>query len=116
MAMSQVAAGNAVECIKPWVVSDKWTDTTPTTGIDPSGWDQMDSFDAGDTYTQGVSGFKATGPGNDYGLQLVLKQGQTGGWSSGWTMEIDLGRTGAAPYGEEIRGCPDWVPTVGLYD
>jgi hypothetical protein len=114
-AKAQVAGANAVECIRPWVVSDKWTDTVASTGTDPSGWDQMDSFDPGDTYTPGVSGFKATGLGNDYGLQLVLKQGTVGSWSAGWTMEIDLGATGAAPYEEEIKRCPDWVPTVGLY-
>lgn len=114
-AKAQVAGANAVECIRPWVVSDKWTDTVASTGTDPSGWDQMDSFDPGDTYTPGTSGFKATGTGNDYGLQLVLKQGTVGSWSSGWTMEIDLGMTGAAPYEEEIKRCPDWVPEVGLY-
>ena len=28
-------------------------------------------------------------------------------------MEIDLGMTGAAPYEEEIKRCPGWVPRGG---
>jgi len=116
-ATAQVANGNAVECIKPWVVSDKWTDnsTGAAGGLTPSVWDQMDSFDPGDTYTRGVSGFAASGTTNEYGYQLVLKQGQNGTWSSGWTMEIDLGGSGSSDYQDEIEGCPAWVPTVGLY-
>jgi hypothetical protein len=121
-AMAQVAAGNAVECIKPWVVSDKWTDvsTGAAGGLVSGAWDRMDTYDPGDSYTPGTSGFKATGPNNDYGLELPLKAGNLSPgsvWSSGWTMEIDFpGANGADPYREEIRRCPDWVPTVGLYD
>ena len=73
-------------------------------------------FDPGvDSYTPGTSGFTATGTPNDYGLQLVLKQGVTGTWSSGWTMEIDLGNNGSNAYKQEIEGCPGWVPLVGMY-
>src|SRR5262249_6145824 len=86
-------------------------------GLDTTGWDQMDVFDPGvDTYTPGTSGFQATGTPNDYGLQLVLKQGQIGTWSAGWTMEIDLGSNGSNDYRDEIEGCPGWVPVVGLYN
>jgi hypothetical protein len=119
-ATAQVAAGNAVRCIKPWVVADKWADnsTGAAGGLLPSAWDQMDVWDPGiDTYTPGTSGFTATGTPNDYGLELVLKQGQIGTWSSGWTMEIDFpGCPGSACYSDEIEGCPAWVPVVGLYD
>jgi Putative Flp pilus-assembly TadE/G-like len=113
-ATAQVAAGNAVQCIKPWVVADKWTDLSAS-GLDTTGWDQMDSWDPGvDTYA--APGFKATGTPNDYGLELVLKEGVTGTWSSGWTMQIDFGVSGSSAYQDEIEGCPNWVPTVGLYD
>jgi hypothetical protein len=116
-ATAQIARGNAVECIKPWVVADKWTDVIPSTGSDPTQWDQMDTFDPGDSYTPPTSGFRATGTPNDYGLELVLKAGVTGTWSSGWTMEIDFpGNPGSSAYNEEIERCPTWVPTVGLYD
>jgi hypothetical protein len=113
-ATAQVAAGNSVECIKPWVVADKWIDNSAT-GSNTTAWDQEDNWDAGvDSYT--APGFKATGTGNDYGLELALKEGATGTWSSGWTMEIDLGSHGSNDYRDEIAGCPTWVPTVGLYN
>jgi hypothetical protein len=107
-------AGNSTECIKPWVVADKWIDNSGT-GLNTSGWDQMDTFDPGvDSYA--APGFKATGPGNDFGTQLVLKAGETGSWSSGWTMQIEFGQPGSSAYKDTILGCPDYVPTVGLYD
>src|SRR6185503_2041506 len=63
-ATAQVAGGNAVQCIKPWVVADKWVDSSGT-GSNTSGWDQEDIWNDGvDSYTS--PGFKATGTGNDY--------------------------------------------------
>jgi hypothetical protein len=111
-ATAQIAAGNALECIKPWVVADRWTDNSGT-GSNTSGWDQEDSFNPGvDTYTA-ASGFSAE---TDIGLQLMLK-GDGHDLSSGWNLEIDLnGGNGGNVYNDEISGCPDWVPTVGLYD
>lgn len=112
-ATAQVGKGNAVECVKPWAVADKWEDHSNTGSI-PSGWDQEDSFqgDGPDIYTKGVTGFSAV---TDVGLQLMLK-GEGHDFSSGWNLEVDLnGGNGGAVYNDEIRGCPDWVPTVGLY-
>ncbi len=92
-ATAMAGAGNSVECIKPWVVADKWIDNSGT-GLDPTGWDQMDAFNPGvDTYVD--PGFKATGLGNDFGMQLVLKDGNVGDYSSGWTMQIDFGEHGS---------------------
>jgi hypothetical protein len=109
-ATAQVAAGNALECIKPWVVVDKWVETTAG-GLNPSGWDQEDVFTPGvDPYVK--PGFSAA---TDVGMQLMLK-GDGHDWSSGWSLEIELGGgNGAAPYRNEIQGCPSYVPTVGLY-
>jgi hypothetical protein len=109
-ATAQVAAGNAVTCIKPWIVVDKWTDNSGT-GTNTSGYDQNDTFNPGvDTYTG--PGFSAT---TDVGYQLMLK-GEGKDWSSGWSLEIDLnGGNGGAVYNNEISGCPSYVPTVGLY-
>jgi Flp pilus assembly protein TadG len=113
-ATAMAGQGNSVECIKPWVVADKWVDNSGT-GLDPTGWDQMDVFNPGvDTYT--APGFKASGIANDYGTQLVLKAGQTGEYSSGWTMEIEFGVPGSNAYLDALQGCPDFVPTVGIYD
>lgn len=108
-ATAQVAAGNAVTCIKPWVVADRWTDNSGG-GSNTSGWDQMDSFEFGtDTYTG--AGFTPA----DIGMQLMLK-GDGKDWSSGWTLEIDLnGGNGGNVYRDEIAGCPNHVPKVGLW-
>ena len=113
-ATAMVGAGNAVRCIKPWIVADRWTDNSGT-GSNTGGWDQDDVFQPGtDVYSP--PGFRAEGPGNDVGLQLPLK-GEGKEWSSGWSMEIDLGGgNGGNVYRDEIASCPSWVPTVGLYN
>jgi hypothetical protein len=120
-ATAMVSSGNAVQCIKPWIVADKWQDSSPDT--DPAGatpsyygdsWDRDDTFDgsAGDTYnaTQGFN------PSFDSGYQMPLKPGSIGTWSAGWAMEIDFGMTGSANYKYNIEGCPSWVPTVGIFN
>lgn len=115
-ATAMAGAGNSVECIKPWVVADKWIDNSvgADAGMGP-GWDQMDTFDpAVDTYA--APGFKAEGTPNDFGTQLVLKDGNTGEYSSGWTMQIEFGVPGSSAYEDTITGCPSYVPTVGFYD
>ena len=114
-ATAMAGAGNSVSCIRPWTVADKWIDNS-NTGLNPNGWDQMDEFNPGvDTYA--VPGFSANPNGpNDIGLQLVLKEGQQGVWSSGWTMQIDFGQPGANNYRDAISGCQEWIPVVGLYN
>ncbi len=116
-ATAMAGRGNSVECIKPWVVADKWIDKSvgAEAGLNPNGWDQMNTFNpAHDEYV--APGFKATGPNNDYGTQLVLKEGKTGDYSSGWTMQIEFGVSGSKAYEEALAGCPEFVPTVGIYD
>jgi hypothetical protein len=115
-ATAQIAKGNALECIKPWVVADRWVDNSGT-GINTSGWDQMDTFSppslgGTDTYVKSL-GFSAE---TDMGLQLMLK-GDGRDWSAGWDLEINLIGTGGsgAEYNNEIKTCPDYVPVVGLY-
>ena len=116
-ATAQVAAGNSVQCIKPWMVVDKWDDRSGT-GTNTAGWDQLDMFDPGvDVYTKpGYRAMPGTSPPipADIGLQLMLKGDSE--WSSGWSMRVELGGgNGSATYLDEIRGCPDWVPEIGLY-
>jgi hypothetical protein len=110
-------AGNSVDCIRPWVVADKWIDNTTGAagGITPGAWDLMDTYDpAVDSYTP--PGFTADGPNNDVGFQLALKEGQTGTWSSGWTMQVEFGVPGSNAYHDSIPDCQSWIPSVGLYD
>jgi hypothetical protein len=107
-ATAEVVAGNAVRCIKPWIVADKWIDNDESGG----GWAQGDTFSPPtDTYTN--PGFD---PAVDTGLELVLKAGVVGTWSTGWTQEIDFGCSGSNCYRDELEGCPSWVPTVGIYN
>jgi hypothetical protein len=112
-ATAQIASALNVQCIKPWAVADKWTDNSAT-GVNKTGWDQEDVFNPPtDVYT--APGFKATGPNNDYGLEVMLKGDDD--WAAAWSMEIDLnGGGGSPPYEAEIGGCPTWVPTVGVYN
>jgi hypothetical protein len=107
-ATAEVTSGNAVRCVKPWIVADKWQDNDESGG----------SWDQDDTYSPGVDTYIAPGfdPTVDTGLELPLKPGENGTWSAGWVMEIDFGCMGSNCYEENIEGCPDWVPTVALYD
>jgi hypothetical protein len=113
-ATAQVAAGNAVQCIKPIVVADKWTDNS-STGSNLTGWDQEDVFGPGDVYTR--PGFKASGPGNDIGLEVVLKGDDAN--AAGWSREVELGGgNGGNVIPDEFVGCPTWVQnrTFGIYE
>jgi Putative Flp pilus-assembly TadE/G-like len=115
-ATAQVTAGNSTKCIKPWGVADKWDDNSGT-GLDTSGWDQLDQFDPGvDTYipstSTGTTGFTLE---NDKGLQLALKGDHTN-WMAGWSNEIQFpGATGSSDYEAAIVGCPSFIPEVGYY-
>ena len=113
-ATAMVGAGNSVLCIKPWIVADRWTDNSGT-GSNTTGWDLEDVFNPGiDVYTP--PGFRARGTPNDYGMQMALK-GDRNQWSSGWSLEIELGGgNGANTYRSEIAGCPAWVPAIGIYN
>lgn len=116
-AMAEITAGNAIQCIKPWIVADKWTDSTPDTDVAPyatDSWDRADDFLPGTDSYSITSGFT---PSIHTGYQMPLKPGNIGTYSSGWAMEIEFpGCPGGNCYRDEIDGCPAWVPTVGLYD
>ena len=90
-ATAQVAAGNAVRVHQAVGRRRQVDGHRASTGTDPSAAGIRWTFDPGDTYTPGTQASQRPVPANDYGLQLVLKQGIIGTWSSGWTMEIDLG-------------------------
>lgn len=113
-AMAEITAGNAVKCVKPWIVADKWIDasTGAAGGSVPGAWDLLD------TYTAPPDSYVAPGftPQVDTGLQMPLKPGNIGTYNSGWAMEIDFGCMGGNCYRDNIESCPSWVPTVGIYD
>ena len=92
-----VAAGGTVKCLKPWIVADRWPAGQPVT-----------SYVA--PYFPGHTGYKVD---TDTGLQLVLKEGEPGTMSSGWTGTLNLpDPPGTPPYESNISGCNQ--TTVGI--
>jgi hypothetical protein len=94
-ATARVAIADASDCLKPWIIPDKWLDNYDVTGStneDPPQWTEDDRFETRDdrdnplpnpdVYTPpttpgGGTGFKATpiSQGGDIGRRVVLKQG-----------------------------------------
>lgn len=77
-ATAEVTSGNSITCIKPWILPDRWIESTGT-------WDVEDSFNpnVGDTYTN--PGFAYP---RDKGVELILK-GDANEWSAGWVQELE---------------------------
>jgi hypothetical protein len=93
-ATAVVASGGTVKCLKPWITPDRWPEGEPVSSyIGP--------------YYAGHTGYNVE---TDIGLQLVLKEGEPGGMSSGWTGTISLPNPPGTPeYEANIAGCN---PTV----
>ena len=92
-ATARVAIADSSDCMKPWIIPDKWLDhydVTPT--IDVDNWTDDDRFETRDNRdnplpnpdvytppspTNAGTGFKATpqSQGGDLGRRVVLKQG-----------------------------------------
>lgn len=115
-ATAQVITGNAVECMKPWAVADKWDENWENGKPNPGNWTPDSIFDkymkqgnqyvpdpsvlTPDVYIAPTAGSAGTGfapfdaQGNqtsDYGLPLVLKIGASENrLSSGWFLALDL--------------------------
>lgn len=113
-AMAQVTSGNAVQCIKPFAVPDKWIDNNEAP---IGGWTQADTFQPPtDQYVAGEDGSGFTVEA-DYGYELMMKPGSTNDWSAGWAQLLTFtGNNSASEVQQEVVGCPDFVPTVGIYD
>lgn len=96
-ATAVVATGGTVRCLKPWIVADRWPAGQPVTSyIAP--------------YFPNHTGYNVT---TDIGLQLVLKEGDPGTMSSGWTGTLSLPNPpGTPPYEANISGCNQ--TTVGI--
>lgn len=102
-ATAETASGNMITCLKPWTIPDKWTEGSG----DP--WTVFDTFNPadGDFYTPPYqaehSGYTVE---ENLGLQLVLKQGDVGIYSSGWTNLVDLpDAPGTPPYRANLEQC-----------
>jgi hypothetical protein len=96
-ATAVVANGGTVRCLKPWIVADRWPEGEP-----------VSSYVA--PYYPGHTGYNVD---DDIGLQLVLKEGDPGGMSSGWTGTISLPNPPGTPeYRSNIALCNQTV--VGI--
>jgi Flp pilus assembly protein TadG len=133
-ATAQVAVGNAVNCLKPWAVADRWNEQRTDTGVaDPGPWVPTDTFDRFDkfgnllpappdldSYTPGVDGFRPLNPdgsySTDYGLEITLKFGDPNNsaqLTSGWFMPLAIGGTGGDVYRDNISGCAAGTYALG---
>jgi len=129
-ATAQIATGNQLECLLPFAVIDRWSDSFDDSvdtqyfendGIlDPGvdGWTSNDDFQptSGDTYVApydgntDLTGWTVDG---DYGRQLMVKAGQIGQYSAGWAQQIDLpNSTGSSDYRWNIENCN--IQPVGI--
>lgn len=132
-ATAKAGYGNAVECLKPWAVADKWEEHRP---IDPGVWDENSIFDRYDD--KGVqlpnpvdiyrppgdpnfTGFHPYNPGDmsfseDYGRRITLKIGDAknpGQISSGWFQPLVLTCVGGNCYRDAISGCAAGTFAIG---
>jgi Putative Flp pilus-assembly TadE/G-like len=120
-ATAEVASGNQIRCLLPFAAIDRWADNhdenpdptyfanDPLTGT--AGWSQNDMYQSaqGDVYippyngNTNHTGWKVT---NDFGRQMVLKDGAVGTYSAGWALTVDLpDSTGSQDYKWNIQNC-----------
>lgn len=93
-ATAVVANGGTVKCLKPWIVPDRWPAGQPVTAYRPP-------------YTSAHTGYNVD---DDIGFQLVLKEGDPGSMTAGWTGTLELPNPPGTPeYKANIAGCN---PTV----
>ena len=128
-ATAEAGLGNAVDCIKPFAVADKWWERRPVaaTWTVDSTYDSYDKFGnllppvvdlyEPPTETSFGSGFHPYGPLNDYGLKLTLKQGASNDPSalaSGWFMPLAFPNDkGGDDFRDNIAGCYPTPAYVG---
>lgn len=141
-ATAQVETGNAVECLKPWAVADRWHEHWESGAPNAGPWTTTSAFDKyvknGNNYNPdpsvtipdvyvaptaaspgtGFTPFDATGkPSSDYGLQMNLKLGSgENRISSGWFLALDLPCPqggGGDCYEDNIKACTPNIFAVG---
>lgn len=117
-ATAQAISANAVNCLKPWAVMDKWIDAQD------SPWTQASIYtpSLGDSYVPPYPGLTTTGFSNkdangnpiDAGRQMILKMQNPGPmspnvaqWGAGWALALDLPPPPGPknPYERNITGC-----------
>jgi hypothetical protein len=130
MAIAQVAAGNASDCLKPWAIPDKWDENYPVN----KEWELTDQFDTakkqGNDYVPYADPDIYRPPGdanptgfdirNDLGMPVTLKYGNPqDAPAPGQFLPIDLPtadgspEVGGANYRANIAGCNGVPIAVG---
>jgi hypothetical protein len=130
-ATAQVAVANATNCLKPWMIPDKWQEHYP---VNPGVYDpEKSEFN---TQTSGknpvplanpdqyrpptsadMTGYRATGTPNDIGMLVTLKgEDQNVGLTTpGWLYAVRLnpGDSGADDYKDHIERCSGDTVRIG---
>jgi hypothetical protein len=106
-ATAQLMTANWANCIKPWMVQDKFIDQ-----FDIDGTGTNDVFDLGiDTYTQ--PGYRV--PADITGIPMTLQAGDpTSSAAPGQYYRIDLTGGGASAFLDNISGCANVSPTTTM--
>jgi Putative Flp pilus-assembly TadE/G-like len=120
-ATARAISANSANCLRPWVVADKWLESAA------GGWTQQSLYEPpADVYTPpsatssgtGFSNKDANGNPVDAGLQLSLKLAHSGPpatpgtLTAGWSMAVDLPNASVPAYASNISGCT--TATVGI--
>jgi Flp pilus assembly protein TadG len=135
-ATARVAVADASDCLKPWIIPDKWADNHDTTAPIDTTWTADDTFETGnqqgqtwtpynppDVYTPPSSSGTGTGftVQNDLGLMVTLKAGgpQTS-ISPGVYFPVRIptytgGSTGGSDYRANIADCNGVAIPIGTF-
>ncbi len=110
-ATAEAAPANAMQCVKPFTIPDKWVERqTPP-------WDPTDTYDAYDNKGKplanpdiyipvGQSGYSGYDPSRDRGVQLTIRAGTGNNITPSFYFSIGLGGvTGGAEYRWNIANC-----------
>ena len=106
-ATGQVLIANASDCLKPWMIPDKFSGPDwPNGTFDPA----KDVYVA-PTATNPGTGYQVP---NDVGSQVTLKEGSPSGTlSPSFYYEVDLNGGGGAAYETNIESCVDVTKAIG---
>ena len=133
-ATARVAVADASDCLKPWIIPDKWADNHDTTAPIDSTWTAEDTFETGNQQGQTWTPFNppdvytppsSSGPGTgftvaaDLGMMVTLKAGgpQTS-ISPGVYFPVRIptyagGSTGGSDYRANISDCNGVAIPIG---
>ncbi len=141
-ATAQITSGNAVDCLRPWAVADRWEEHWEGGKASTAPWTPNSTFDkydkkgvldpkvtTPDVYVAptandpgtGLTPFDANGkPTSVYGMQMTLKNGDSfDNISSGWFLGLNLPdangnpTNGGSTYRDNIANCNKHVFAIG---